>query len=529
MILDYVPETEAFVLRIPRREAAKIMSSHGLDMSRSASTPEEAVLFTREPYAALSFHEHATPAAKAVLAPLIAEVVASEAMDSQGHFDIPAGEELWPFQRADLSYGRNREHVLFGDEPGLGKTPQAVVYCNEVRSKRNIAIVPGGIRLQWKRAIERWSTTSDVVVHPVLAGSDGIDPGAHWNVISYELARELSHDILAARPDALIMDEVHYLKSSDALRSKAIWPIAKAARHVVALSGTPMPNRPREVFNIAHHLCPEAIDWMNENAFGDKFNPREVTERWDAVNKRMVVNVQEDTGRHGELQMRLRANFMVRHLKRIVRPELKFPVYSLIQVEKTRVIKEALEHERLLDIDVERLTGRDLSSMGKWSEARRLIGVAIAPQVARYVDMLIDGGEEKLVIFAHHHDVMDILEKAWKKHGIRRVDGRSTSRAKDRAVQEFRNDPGIRLLLGNLLTLGTGTDGLQDVCQHALIAEPSPVPGENVQCFDRLDRGGQRHQVQGEIFVAPGSLLERVLTIAVRKADVTDRALDRKV
>ena len=81
---------------------------------------------------------------------------------------------------------------------------------------------------------------------------------------------------------------------------------------------------------------------------------------------------------------------------------------------------------------------------------------------------------------------------------------------------------------GNTLTLGTGVDGLQEVCAHAIICEPSWVPGENVQCFDRLDRGGQRHTVYGEILVAPNSLSEGILAAALHKMRPISQALDRK-
>ena len=155
------------------------------------------------------------------------------------------------------------------------------------------------------------------------------------------------------------------------------------------------------------------------------------------------------------------------------------------------------------------------------------MGVAMAPQVAAYIDMLVQGGEEKLVVFAWHIDVLDIICAHLARHGVVRVDGRDGARAKERKVKSFINDPTKHVIVGNVLSLGTGTDGLQHVCNHALLAEADWVHGNNVQCFDRLDRGGQINQVQGDIFVAPGSIAERVLASALRKAQITHRALDR--
>lgn len=220
---------------------------------------------------------------------------------------------------------------------------------------------------------------------------------------------------------------------------------------------------------------------------------------------------------------------MTRHLKRDVMPQLQMPVYDLIQLEETGPVKQALEAERLLDIDPEDLEGADAVVLGHISVVRRQMGVALAPQVADYVSMLLDGGEEKLVLFAWHTEVMDILERELHRYGLVRIDGSTGAVRKEARVSKFIHEPGIRVCLGNLLSMGVGTDGLQTVASHALIAEPSWTPSDNEQAFDRLDRGGQTRQVLGEVFVAPGSFAEKVLATSLRKLQTTHKVLDRRV
>ena len=135
----------------------------------------------------------------------------------------------------------------------------------------------------------------------------------------------------------------------------------------------------------------------------------------------------------------------------------------------------------------------------------------MAPQVADYINALIEGGEEKLVVFAWHIQVLDILEAGLAEHGVIRVDGRDGAKRKYTKVQEFINDPTKKIILGNVLSLGTGTDGLQHVASHGLLAEADWIHGNNEQCADRLDRGGQRSKVQFDIFVAPGSIVRKSL------------------
>jgi SWI/SNF-related matrix-associated actin-dependent regulator of chromatin subfamily A-like protein 1 len=541
VILDYNPNTKAFIIRVNRSDDVEVQTlirEHGLDFSTSASTPGEAVLFTREPYAAAAFGSCATPQARGQLHGILTEIDASWRAESKAHIRCPADKELWPFQKADIEYALRRKNTLIGDQPGLGKTPIGICFANETRAKRVLVLCPASIRLQWMKRIQEWTTMEwGYYIHVIVNSSRGVHPNAAWTVCSYELARNesIAAALLKGTYDLLILDEAHYLKTPSAARTRAVFgggevenPLADRCGAILALTGTPLPNRPREAFTLARGLCPDAIDWMSEDHFKDRFNPSFKGEILDRNTGRMKVFIDERTGRHSELQNRLRANFMTRHLKRDVMTQLKMPVYDIIQLEETGAVKQALEAESLLDLDPETLAGADFSAMGQISVVRKMMGVALAPQVADYVKMLLDGGEEKIVLFCWHIEVGNILENALKEYGVVRFVAGQT-KANDRKKDEFINNPAIQVILGNVLTLGTGTDGLQLVSNHALIAEPSWTPGENIQCFDRLDRGGQTRTVQGEIFVAPNSFAERVLATALRKNQTTHKALDRRI
>lgn len=543
MILDYVGGTKAFLLRVQRGDAdvSALMRDHGLDLSEPASTPGEAVLFTRDPYCAASFGKYATDKARGQLNGILKEIEASFAKESKAHIACPPDKELWSFQKADIEYALRRRNCLVGDQPGLGKTPIAICMANEIQAKRTLVICPASIRWQWVKKIREWTTMRwPYHIHAVIAGRHGVHPTAAWTVVSYELARSegIGKALARGNYELLILDEAHYLKTTDSRRTRAVFgggierafePLANRCERVLALTGTPLPNRPREAYTIARALNWDCIDWLSEEDFRKRYNPSLRIERIDPRTGRTSFYIDERTGRHGELQNRLRANFMTRHLKRDVMPQLHMPVYDLIQVEETGPVKQALKAESLLDIDPEQLEGADAAILGHVAEVRRMMGIALAPQVAEYVEMLLDGGEEKLVLFAWHIEVMNILERALEKYGIIRIDGSTGATKKERLVKKFIEEPGIQIALGNLLSMGTGTDGLQHVSCHALIAEPSWTPGENVQCFDRLDRGGQTRVVQGDIFVAPNSFAERILAAALHKLQTTHKALDRQV
>lgn len=518
-----------------------LMREHGLDFALSLSNNQTAVMMTHEPYAAASFGEYATPAARGELHGILTEIENSRKLTSGAHIRCPADKELWDFQKADIEYALRRKHTLIGDQPGLGKTPIGICFANEISAKRVLVICPASVRIQWVKRIREWTTLIyPYTVHSILHSRHGVHPTAQWTVVSYDLARTpaIGSALAKGTYDLLILDEAHYLKTPDAGRTRAIFgggrdrvfdPIASRCGAVLALTGTPLPNRPREAFTLAKALCPDSIDFMGQEAFEHRFNPSVKGERVDPVTGKTKIFVDERSGRHGELQNRLRANFMTRHLKREVMPWLKMPVYDLIELDESgAAVKAALEAESLLNIDPDDIDDGDFEMLGHLSVVRKQLGIALAPQIADYIDDLIDGGEEKLVVFAWHIEVLNILQERWQKHNVLRIDGSTSSVRKDRVVQQFIKEPRHRVILGNILSMGTGVDGLQDVSSHALIAEPDWTPGNNIQCFDRLDRGTQNRTVQGDIFVAPSSLAARILKKALTKLQTTDKALDRR-
>lgn len=545
MILDYNAHTRAFLIRLPRADAATVqtlMREHGLDFSTPASTANEAVLYTREPYAAVHFAPNGTESALRELRPILAEIDKSWAPSSNISIACPADRELWAFQKASIAYGLEHRNTLIGDQPGLGKTPIAICFANEIKAKRVLVVCPANLRIQWVTKIREWTTLRwPYTVHPILHSRHGVHPQAEWMVVSYDLARTeaIGKALAKCHYDLAILDEVHYLKESTSGRTRALFgggenplfkPIADRADRILGLTGTPLPNRPREAYTIARALHFDAIDWMSEDKFRDRFNPSLKREIVDPETGRVSKTyIDERSGRHAELQARLRGNFMVRHLKRDVMPQLKMPVFDVIHLNETSVVKQALKAESLLHIDPENFEGADMAIMGQVATVRRMMGLALAPQVAEYIDMAIDGGEEKLVVFAHHIEVLDILCKKWQRHGLVRIDGRTSPVQKQRLVEEFIKNPRVQICLGNILSMGIGTDGLQHVSNHAFIAEPDWTPGVNIQAFDRLDRGGQKRQVQGDIFVAPNSFAEKILAVALRKLATTHKALDARL
>lgn len=537
MLLTRNAAQDVYVWGGREAEVETLAKDAGLTLSTTASRSRgHNVYFTPEPHAVLHLWNHADEKARGALQPLRTEWERSNMSEAPKGFHVPVPEfcELMPFQIAGVHYARDRANCLIGDAPGLGKTIQAIALANLRGCKRVLVVCPANVRPQWARQIKIWSTLPKVVVYPVFKSSDGVHPTANYVITSFEVARDGLWDTLRSYNwDLLVIDEGHYLKTPDAARTRALFGasrqskcryagsggISERAEQIVALTGTPLPNRPRECFTLANALDPSSIDWMNFNTFKDRFNPggsdRETGATWEYV------------ARLPELNARLRTSIMVRRLKEDVLHSLPAKRYEIVPVETSGQIALALHAEKMLDFDEEEMLRRSGGKIdGAISTVRRQMGEAMAPAVLEHCQVILDGGVEKLVVFAHHHSVLDVLQKGLNPYGCIRVDGNTSAKNKGTAVEQFKHDPHKRVFLGQGQSVGTGTDGLQEVASHAVFAEASWVNGENEQQTDRLHRMGQQGSVLAQFMVAPGSLSERILGRAIAKGRNVHKVLD---
>lgn len=540
--MQVIENGEHFVLKVPattgaKKQVADLMAYRGLSFSTSASSKEEAVLFSSNPYSLADL----APVDSSKLGAYRRQIDKSRAENGTGTVRLPAGKELWNYQKATLDYLLSRGGGINGDQPGLGKTPTSIAYCNEREAQRVLVIVPASLRLQWAERIKEWSVIPRLKVACMLKTKDGIHPTAHYQIISYEASRNpaIVKAILRYKWDVLICDEAHKLKNIEAVTTRAVVGNAKrefvykkeklpaimtVCKEFLALTGTLLLNRPSEAYVLFRAFDWEAIDYMTEEQFKERYNRQ--AEMTSVNGKKFKL---ESTSLELELQNRLRANIMARHEKIHVLKDMKPPRYSVVRCEENGDVRAALDAENLLDFDIEQVeTKKDIETLGHIAEARRLMGVALAPQIAEYAAEFLEDTEEKLVIFCWHHEVLDIFQEELKRFGVVRIDGRMSTKRKQENVDAFVNNPKVRCVIGNIQSMGTGTDGLQTVCSRCYIAEPDWVPAQNEQAVSRLDRFGQLGIVTAEIFVAPGSITEKIFVRALKKLNTIHKVLDER-
>jgi SWI/SNF-related matrix-associated actin-dependent regulator 1 of chromatin subfamily A len=460
-------------------------------------------------------------------------------------------EQWTPFryQEAGVEYALARDHVLFGDAPGLGKTAESILLGNAIGAKKTLVICPASLRLNWEREIWRWSTLPNVSTYPIFKASNGVSDAHNYIITSYSLICQsaIHRALMSQKWDHLILDEAHALK--DPKKNKRVHAICddtglrSVAGRITLASGTILPNQPIECYNVIRMLAWDAIDRASLQEFRETYyalgegwvfgpvvkydargHPYTVRERHWSDQVRNVPRNLDD------LQYRLRKNIMVRRRKDQVLHQLPPKQWHVFPMAITPEMRAAMKHpgwleaQALYELDPDSFD-RNVPIDGAISTAMRLLGEAMAPSMADYVDELFEGGVRKLVVGAFHRSVLTYLHERLKRYGVVYMDGGTSDRKKQWAVDEFQTKDEIGIMLGQMLPLGEGWTLTQ--AQDVLFAESYWVPGKMEQLLDRIHRIGQDGlYVCGHVPVVPGSIMERQLGTLVEKERNIHAALD---
>ena len=446
------------------------------------------------------------------------------------------------FQQAGAEYALRRRNCIFGDEPGVGKTLQCILVSNAIDAGSNLVVCPASLRLNWCREIATWSTINGCTIYPILKSRDGVGLFANYVVVSYNLLQNdgIRSAICSRTWDHMIFDEAHKVKDFKGNVTTRIigGNLSPLAGRISFASGTIMPNQPNECYNAMRILDWDSIDRMSQESFMQRyytegegwitrtriFNGKRVAKKeWSDRVRNVPINL-------ADLQRRLRSRLMIRRLKSQVLHELPKKQWHLFPLALTPDMRTALKHpgwhgaEALWELDADAFD-HGVTVDGEISTARRLLGEAKAPEVARYIEDLLNSGIDKIVVGAWHHEVLRILRERLAKYGVAYMDGATSTRRKQEAVDAFQLQKGVRIILGQKMPLGEGWT--LTAAEHVVDAEPDWTPGKNDQLFDRIHRQGAiGDYVTCHSPIVPGTLDEKIVGRSVAKARDIYKALD---
>ena len=461
--------------------------------------------------------------------------------------------ELMPFQKEGAKLLAQSRRAMLVWDPGVGKTPTSVRACLLASVARILVFCPPIGTAVWRVHFETWSDIQDIRVASVhdLDRPYGFVNGWGVRIIPFSRARSSSTVIAAAtavgRWDVVIIDEAHYLKNSGAQRTQAVYgtkldlkgsPL-EHAKHIWCLTGTPLLNHPAEFWTHLHALAPDTIiapqlGLMIESVFTDRF----------CVTQQTPYGVRIRGGRNThELAQRIKPFVDRKRLKDVIldMPELRIvdyllpadtPIEKSLRVELANAMSDLREQGFEDTVDDDALLAAVQAGGVAFSTVRRLIGRAKIEGVAELAaDELDDAKDNKVIVFAHHREVIDGLAARLKHYSPLVIHGGTPMKAREIAIEQFQNDERRRLIIlaieaaGEVITL--------HAAHNVIVAEPSPVPAKNHQAIARAHRKGQRHPVLARFVLLPGTLDARLMAIVARKtrdiAKVVDESEPEKI
>lgn len=437
-------------------------------------------------------------------------------------FPAPRGQKYLPFQKIGIQFLAERTSALLADEQGLGKTVQAIGALNVLKAKRVLIGCPASVKYNWPSELKNWLTEYRSI--QVIEGINAyVDQNCEITVFNYDLVSRgegTLRALLGQRWDVGIFDEAHYLKSHKSERTKSILRrggLASLCARKWFLSGTPVLNRPIELYPILKAAAPETITpYTDRIAFARQY----CGAWWDGLS--WVV---DGSSNETELRHKLYKTFMLRRLKSEVLaqlPEKRFKVVP-VGVDKGKGSK-ALDQERETLEQIE--AGCVSLELGGIPIAMHRREVAEA-KVETCLKYIVDELEtvQKLVVFAHHKNVIQALERGLASYHPCVVNGDVSPSDRAIAVEAFQKDPERRVFIGQIQAAGTGIT--LTTASDVIFVESSWVPGEILQATDRLHRIGQRNAVQVTFLVAQGSVEEYMIHRVVDKLKTINKIVEK--
>ena len=436
----------------------------------------------------------------------------------------PPDEEYLGFQRAGIVYALEHKRVIIGDEMGLGKTIEAIgVINNAPEVERVLVVSPASARRNWMRETSAWRVDNA----PCILVEDGVPLPRTGPLTAFTTYSRLKGHLAVledAHFDAIVFDEAHYLKEGASQRTQASREVD--AERLMFLSGTPMLNRPQELWEMLNRIDPDT--WSSRSGFLKRYcGARSVpTGRIKPDGTRHTVLQATRATNTDELQQRMRSTCMIRRLKKDVLAELPPKRRSIVLAgEPPQNLQIEDEDLQALWTVVEHGFGAEQARFAEISRKLRALGKEKAPLVA---DILLQDLEniDKVVVFAHHRDVLDEIERRVAEAGIDSVKltGSTPERRRQQMVDRFQSDPDCRVFIGSIQAAGVALT--LTAARDVYFAELTWRPSDLLQAEDRCHRIGQENSVNIRYVARTGTLDEALCEMVVSKQSDIEKVLD---
>ncbi len=458
----------------------------------------------------------------------------------------PAGLELMPHQgQLVAAAAAGHRTFLLADEPGLGKTAQALLAAEAANAYPLLVVVPNVVKTNWAREAAHWTPRRPATV---VQGDGGtVDGFADIVVLNYEVLDRHMGWLGDFGFRGMVVDEAHFIKNKASQRSQHVLALSDRIRSrtvrplLMALTGTPLINDIEDFLAIWQFL-----GWIDDSKpLGELADTLEDTgltpadRGFYAAARQCVI----DLGIVRRRKLDVAADIPARRIAdlpveldgpagRSIRAAERDLADRMVTRYQTALANRSDAEAGSIDHDLIRRVARSELKDAMTAQSgenvftmMRHIGQAKAELAADYAAQLARSAG-KVVFFAKHIDVMDAAEETFARKGVRfsSIRGDQTPKARQANVDAFVNDPDVAIAVCSLTVAGVGIN-LQ-VASNIVLAELSWTDAEQTQAIDRSHRIGQAEPVTAWRIIAAQTIDARVAELIGSKAGLAARALD---
>ncbi|GAB3196220.1 hypothetical protein GCM10027062_04970 [Nocardioides hungaricus] len=459
---------------------------------------------------------------------------------------LPAGRELMRHQAQLVAAAADGHRTfLLADEPGLGKTAQALLAAQAADAYPLLVVVPNVVKMNWAREVGLWTPEKTVTV--IHGDGEDVDGFADIIVVNYEILDRHVGWLGNHGMRGMVVDEAHFIKNKSSQRSQNVLHLSDRLRSrfgrplLMALTGTPLINDIEDFQAIWEFLgwidekrplgaLMDALEETGLTPADPGFYPnarRAVVDRGIVRRRKIDVAADIPARRVADLPVELddEAGRSIREAERELARRLVERYEMALATRKEGRTVEGIDHELVRRVatwereDMDTSTGENVfSMMRRIGRAKAGLAADYAAQLARSVG--------KVVFFAKHIEVMDAAEELFAARGLRHssIRGDQTTAVRQRNIDAFTDDPEVAVIVCSLTAAGVGVN-LQ-VASNVVLAELSWTDAEQTQAIDRVHRIGQEEPVTAWRIIASQTIDTRVAELIDSKAGLAAVALD---
>ena len=420
------------------------------------------------------------------------------------------------FQKLGINWLMNKERAILGDEMGTGKSLQSIIAAIELGISRILVICPNTLKLNWKREIESLDKGASITIY-----DKGCNLNAKWIIVNYDKIYKIEDDLKKFKPELLIGDEAHYVKSGrKAKRAACFQRVANKTKRVWLLTGTPISNRPIDFYQLLK-ICKHELGKSKE-VYGMKYCGGEKTQWGTDYNG--ASNLKDLYFRTQDVILRrLKTQVLDLPEKQLV------PLYLQLRNPKDYIKAASDKFQEIYDnIDNEESEhyGKDLGNGAAFIEmsAYRVFCALEKIKDGTLIDLIetiVDSGE-KVVIFTNFTAVIDTIKKEFGDECVV-LDGRVSLEDRQKNIDAFQTGkPSICACNYKVGSVGTTLTRAAYEVMNDLPWDPATLK----QAEDRVHRIGQDKKTTIYFPVYQDTIDSIMFTVLTQKSRDLHEAID---